>query len=280
MRDRAYAKINLALEVGSTRLDGYHDLRMVMVPIDFYDQVEIVPSDVDELICNKGYIPLNPKNTMYQALTIIRNRYNIEDKFSISLQKQLPVRAGLAGGSADAAAVIRLLNRMLKLNMSRKEMIEIALDVGSDVPFCLFNQACIVEGKGEILTPIEVNLNFELLLVKPKNGVSTKKAFQLIGDEDKIPLDILPLARALKESDYDTFLSGLGNHLESVAIRLVPEIQEVKQELLELGFDASLMSGSGSTVFGITKSADLTNSAFKKLRRKGYFVRRTHVLKG
>ncbi len=279
MKDRAYAKINLALEVGPTRMDGYHDLKMVMVPIDFYDRVEVVESDEDALICDRGYIPLNQKNTMYQALTILRKRYHFQNKFLIQLQKQIPVRAGLAGGSADAAAVIRILNRMMKLHMSQEEMIDVGLLVGADVPFCLFNKPCIVEGKGEVLVPIDIHTNFEILLVKPKAGISTKEAFNSIREEDKVPLDISKLVQALRNDDYDTLVHHLGNHLEPVAIRLVPKIQEVKEAILKLGFDAALMSGSGSTVFGITKSHELVQTAFEEFKKKGYFVRRTHIWK-
>lgn len=277
MRDKAFAKINLCLEVGPTRSDGYHDLRMVMIPVDFFDVVELEVAEKDELIANRNFIPLNENNTMYKALSLLRKKYGFNECFRMKLQKQIPVRAGLAGGSADAASIIRLVNRLLGLKMSRQEMIDVALEVGSDVPFCLFNEPCVVEGKGEILSPIEVNLDFHLLLAKPKAGVSTKVAFQNMREEDKAPIQIEELVRSLKNGEYSVFLNHLGNHLEPSAIRLVPKIKMLKQELWDLGFDGVLMSGSGSTVFAVTRNPELCTKGFEVLRKKGYFVRKTKI---
>lgn len=278
MKERAYAKINLYLQVGEKRLDGYHNLKMLMLPIQFYDLIELHLHEHDEIIADHRFIPLNANNTMYKALDILRKKYCFKEHFKIIISKRIPIRAGLAGGSADAAAIIRMINKILQLHMKKEDMIKIALEVGSDVPFCLFNKASIVEGKGDILTPIKVNLPFFVFLAKPKEGVSTKEAFMNLRLEDKNNIDIDQLVLSLKMKNYKQVAKLLVNDLEKSAMRLVPTIELLKKELIDLHFDGVLMSGSGSTVFGISQKEEICDYAFKELRKKGYFVRKTRIL--
>lgn len=278
MKERAYAKINLYLRVGEKRLDGYHNLKMLMLPIQFYDLIELHLHEHDEIIADHRFIPLNANNTMYKALDILRKKYCFKEHFKIIISKRIPIRAGLAGGSADAAAIIRMINKILQLHMKKEDMIKVALEVGSDVPFCLFNKASIVEGKGEILTPIKVNLPFFVFLAKPKEGVSTKEAFMNLRLEDKNNIDIDQLVLFLKMKNYKQVAKLLVNDLEKSAMRLVPTIESLKKELINLHFDGVLMSGSGSTVFGISQKEEICDYAFKELRKKGYFVRKTRIL--
>lgn len=279
MKERCYAKINLCLNVKRGRADGYHDLEMVMVPIEFYDMLEMTPARETTLSNNRTYLPVNEKNTVIKAIRVMQKRYGFDTEFACTLQKHIPTRAGLAGGSADAAAAIRMMNTMLKLNMSQQEMIDVGKEVGSDVPFCVVSKPSYVTGTGEFLEPFEVKTDFELLLVKPKRGVSTKEAFALCDHTEPVHPDCSKMITALTSNDYEGVISSLGNSLEDAALQLVPEIAQVKKALTVLGFDGVLMSGSGSTVFGITRDRDLVMKASDLLKEKNLFVRRTRIRK-
>lgn len=280
MKERAYAKINMCLDVAGIRPDGYHDLKMIMVPIDFYDLLEMNPADTTTLTLNRSYLPVNDKNTIIKAIRVLQGMYGFDQEFSCILKKQIPTRAGLAGGSADAAAAIRMIDRMMDLHMTDEEKIAAAKKVGSDVPFCIFNRPCFVQGTGDILEPFEVNTPMEILLVKPRRGISTREAFEEIDRMDCIHPDCAVMRQALTDNDYDTVVKSLGNSLEAASLRMVQDIRCIKQTLLEKGFDGALMSGSGSTVFGITRDRDLLYSVMREMRDRHYFVRYTRIYKG
>ena len=279
MKERAYAKINLCLDVVKGRKDGYHDLRMIMVPIDFYDVLEMTRAEETSLRLNRSYLPVDEKNTVIKAISVLRDMYHFDSQYACVLEKHIPTQAGLAGGSADAAAAIRMLNRMEHLHMTRNDMVKAARSVGSDVPFCVLNQPALVEGTGEVIEPFVCHPDFHVLLVKPKRGVSTALAFQKF-DELETPVhpDVDGMRQALIEGDYAGVVRRLANSLEDVSMDLVPEIKKVKQELTDFGFDGVLMSGSGSTVFGITQSRRLLNDACDTMRQRGYFTRMTRIL--
>ncbi|MBR2768202.1 MAG: 4-(cytidine 5'-diphospho)-2-C-methyl-D-erythritol kinase [Solobacterium sp.] len=278
MKERAYAKINLCLDVIRRREDGYHDLRMVMVPIDFYDVLEMIPSTETTMVLNRSYLPVDDKNTVVKAIHVMQERYGFTQNFACTLQKHIPTQAGLAGGSADAAAAIRMMNRIMRLNLSESELIETARMVGADVPFCTLNKPALVEGIGEIITPFECRCDFGILLVKPRRGVSTKAAFGGLNFDTLVHPDVDGMKTALETGDYDGVVNHLGNSLEEVSLGLVEEIRDVRESLAELGFDGVLMSGSGSTVFGITRSPRLLKDAMGLMRANGYFVRSTKIL--
>ncbi len=277
MKERAFAKINLCLDVVRRREDGYHDLRMIMVPVDFYDVLEMVPAEETTMALNRSYLPVNDRNTVIKAIHVMQERYGITQNFACILQKHIPTQAGLAGGSADAAAAIRIINRIMRLNRPVEELIDAAKEVGADVPFCLVNRPSLVEGIGEILHPFEINCDFGILLVKPRRGVSTKAAFSGLDFSAIEHPDVDGMKTALECGDYDGMISRLGNSLEDVSLKLVEEIRDVKESLLEFGFDGVLMSGSGSTVFGITKSPRLLRESSELMRANGYFVRMTKI---
>lgn len=278
MKERAYAKINLCLDVAGKREDGYHDLKMIMVPIDFYDLLEMKPAFETTLSLNRTYLPVNDKNTIIKAINVMKQRYGFQMEFECILQKHIPTRAGLAGGSADAAAAIRMINRMLNLNMSEEDMISVGKEVGADVPFCLINKPAYVEGIGEIINPFSCTTDFDILLVKPRKGVSTKEAFEIVDSTEPIHPDCMKMRDALMCFDYEGIISSLGNSLEPAAIQLVEDIRNVKEELTKRGFDGVLMSGSGSTVFGITKDRQLIEDTMNDLKKEKYFVRRTRIV--
>lgn len=277
MKERAYAKINLCLDVVGKREDGYHDLKMIMVPINFYDVLEMEFAEETTLELNRDYLPINDKNTIIKAIHVMQERYNIEEEFRCRLEKHIPTRAGLAGGSADAAAAIRMINRMCNLHLTKDEMITAGKEVGADVPFCILNRPAFVEGIGEKITTFSCNPDFYLLLIKPRKGVSTAEAFHIVDEQEGIHPDCKAMQKALEYNDYEGIIVSLGNSMENAAMTLVPEIRKAKQDLLELGFDGVLMSGSGSTVFGITRDVELLDSSIDVLKKKRYFVRKTTV---
>lgn len=277
MKERAYAKINLCLDVVGKREDGYHDLKMIMVPINFYDVLEMEFAPETTLELNRDYLPINDKNTIIKAIHIMQEKYNLKEEFRCRLEKHIPTRAGLAGGSADAAAAIRMINRMCNLHLTKDEMIAVGKEVGADVPFCILNRPAFVEGIGEKITTFSCSPDFYLLLIKPRKGVSTAEAFHIVDEQEGIHPDCKAMQEALESNDYDGIISSLGNSMENAAMTLVPEIRNAKQDLLELGFDGVLMSGSGSTVFGITKDVELLDRSIDILKKKRYFVRKTTV---
>lgn len=278
MKERCYAKINLCLDVVRRREDGYHDLKMVMVPIDFYDVLEMVPAKATTISLNRYYLPVNDKNTVIKAIHVMQEHFGITQQYACVLQKHIPTQAGLAGGSADAAAAIRMIARMEHLSTTREELIECAREVGADVPFCLISKPALVEGIGEKIEPFPCHPDFGVLLVKPKRGVSTKTAFEKLDFNTIVHPDVEAMKKALEENDYDGVIASLGNSLEEVSLNLVKEIREVKEAMVDLGFDGVLMSGSGSTVFGITKSPRLLRDASETLRADNWFVRTTRIL--
>lgn len=279
MIERAYAKVNLCLDVVGRRDDGYHEMKMIMVPLNFYDVLSVEIADEMSYKQNVGYIPMDDRNTIIKAINVLRQEYGFTENFKIELQKHIPSQAGLAGGSADAAACIRLVRRLLHLDMSEEKMVQLAKKVGADVPFCCLNKPCMVKGIGEILEPFSIDCDFYIFLVKPRRGVSTKLAFQNLDFTTCIHPDADKMQEALENNDYSTFVSLLGNTLEQPSFEMVPEIDRIKQELIDFGFDGSLMSGSGSTVFAVTRDNNLMKLARDHFSKKRYFVRSTSILK-
>ena len=277
MKQRAYAKINLCLDVVCRREDGYHELEMIMAPVNLYDTLNFEFSDELRLQSNVPYLPLDRRNTIVKAIELLREEYGFKENFEITLQKHIPTQAGMAGGSTDGAAAIRALNKMLQLGMDNDKMVEIAKKVGADVPFCLRSRPAFVTGIGENLEHFRVHTPFYLLLVKPYKGVSTKVAFETLDFSCAEHPDCRRMREALIGNDYDGVLQSLGNTLEQSAFKLVPQIATIKQELLALGFDGALMSGSGSTVFALTRDLELLEKGAAAMRKKAAFIRKTEL---
>ena len=277
MKQRAYAKINLCLDVVRRREDGYHELEMIMAPVNLYDTLNFEFSDELRLQSNVPYLPLDRRNTIVKAIELLREEYGFKENFEITLQKHIPTQAGMAGGSTDGAAAIRALNKMLQLGVDNEKMVEIAKKVGADVPFCLRSRPAFVTGIGENLEHFRVHTPFYLLLVKPYKGVSTKVAFETLDFSCAEHPDCRRMREALIGNDYDGVLQSLGNTLEQSAFKLVPQIATIKQELLALGFDGALMSGSGSTVFALTRDPELLEKGAAAMRKKAAFIRKTEL---
>ncbi|MDO5085012.1 MAG: 4-(cytidine 5'-diphospho)-2-C-methyl-D-erythritol kinase [Erysipelotrichaceae bacterium] len=279
MKDRAYAKVNLVLEVVNRLENGYHELNMIMAPLNFYDVVDIEFASVTTIESNAVYLPVDQRNTVIKAIELLRAKYQFQQQFKIKITKHIPTQAGLAGGSSDAASTIRILNKLLRLNMSLQDMLDIGKQVGADVPFCILNQPAVVKGIGEVLQPFELECDFWLVLVKPRKGVSTKLAFEALEVKDMVGGHVDEMKKALQSDDYPSVIANLFNTLEKPSVAMVPEIADIKDKLLAMGFDGALMSGSGSTVFGITRQEALANQASATLKQYDYFTRKVQLLK-
>ena len=277
MKQRAYAKINLCLDVVCRREDGYHELEMIMAPVNLYDTLNFEFCDELRLQSNVPYLPLDRRNTIIKAIELLREEYGFKENFEIILQKHIPTQAGMAGGSTDGAAAIRALNKMLRLGMDNDKMVEIAKKVGADVPFCLRSRPAFVTGIGENLEHFRVHTPFYLLLVKPYKGVSTKVAFETLDFSSAQHPDCRKMRQALMNNDYDGVIQSLGNTLEQSAFKLVPQIAAIKKDLLAMGFDGALMSGSGSTVFALTRDPELLEKGAAAMRKKAAFIRKTEL---
>lgn len=276
MKYRANAKVNLVLDIIGKRPDGYHDLAMVMVPLEFHDLLDI--EIFDEMVFETNASFLSPeKNLVVNTIEVMREKYKFTENFRIYLKKCIPTQAGLGGGSADAAATIHLVDRLLKLKMTNLEKEEIAEQVGSDIKFCLYNKISLVEGTGEKVSSIDTKSAFYLLLVKPKRGISTKRAYAEISNFEIKHYAVENMVSALKQDDYEKIIESLGNSFEEIGIHLVNDIQDIKTELIEFGFDGALMTGSGSTVFGITKDKDILIRGVEFFKKKYPFVWATKI---
>ena len=233
MIDRAYAKINLALDVFNIREDGYHDISSIMVPIDFYDELKIGIAGKDSFTCNQSFIRYNENNSIYKMISVLKEKYAISDCHEISLNKVIPMQAGLGGGTADAASALRIFQKLYHLDMSREEIVDVCLKVGADVPFNYFNVPAVVSGIGEGIEPFDMKKEYYVLLVKPRKGISTKEAYQTLDMEICDHPDIGKLKDALVRGED---ISGLlGNSLEQPALLLNEEIRRVREELLSFG---------------------------------------------
>lgn len=278
MKTKAYAKINLYLDVVSKRSDGYHDLEMVMIPIDLFDVLEINIADETGMECDKAFIPVDERNTVIKAYHLMKSAFGILDNHHIRLVKNIPAQAGLAGGSTDGAAVIRIINEMYHLELTDQQMIDLAVQVGADVPFCLFETTAKVEGIGEIVTPINRSLDFYLFLIKPKFGISTKALFEQFKINDVKGTSFKSLVHALESNDYTGLCSSVYNRLQQEAIRVNPQIGKIVNELLDFGFDCAAMTGSGSVIYGVTKDEDLVNRAVDAFVFKYPFVKKARII--
>ncbi len=276
--EKAPAKINLALDVVGKREDGFHDLNMVMTTIDLYDRLSFDKLNEDKIILNsnKHYLPNDSKNLVYQTVDLMKKTYGIKTGLKIYINKNIPVSAGLAGGSSDAAATIRAMNKMFKLNLNLSKMIEIGKQIGSDVPFCIYNKTAIVKGKGDMITPLSKVPKCWVVLVKPHFGVSTGEVFKNIQMDKIVHPNVEKIIHAVKKQDYHFLCQSIGNALESVTFQLYPEVKVIKEKLKVLGIDATLMSGSGPTVFGFVlkerKAKKIINSIDKN-KYETYAVR-------
>lgn len=267
--EKAPAKINLALDVLYKRDDGFHEVEMVMTMVDLADRIEMqeLPRDTIFISSQAGYIPLDEKNLAFQAARLIKERYEVRQGVYIHLDKKIPVAAGLAGGSSDAAATLRGLNKLWKLGIGTEELQRLGAELGSDVPFCITGGTAIARGRGEKLEPIESPPQCWVVLAKPPINVSTSEIYgKLKASEIRTPRSTARVVEAIREKRFDELCDRLGNALEEVTLELYPEVKRLKEVMMRLGADGVLMSGSGPTVFGLVSKEAKVPRIYNGLR--------------
>ena len=279
MKIKAYAKINIALDVVGKREDGYHLLRMIMQTVDLYDVIEITKSDCNiKLKCNKPYVPTDERNLAYKAAKLFKETYNIKDGVLIDLTKNIPVSAGMAGGSTDAAGVLKLMNRLFNVNASDEELRTLGLKLGADVPYCISGGTALCEGIGEKITQLKPFKDKILVIVKPPFGVSTKDVYKAF-DLSKIVFhprtdDII---KAMENDDIDFVAKNMKNLLENVTLRKHRVILNIKEAMKSYGSLGTMMSGSGPTVFAFFDDMLKAQECYDEMKKKykDVFISRT-----
>lgn len=251
--EKAPAKINLGLDVLYRRQDGYHELEMVMSSVDLADHLFFEEIAEDKIIVetNKAFLPVDERNNVYQAALLLKNKYNIKTGVKIFVKKNIPVAAGLGGGSTDCAAALRGINQLWNLGCSLEELAEIGLEVGTDVPYCVYGSTAFVGGKGEEIQVLPSMPQCWVVLVKPRMSVSTRTVFREVDTQAIQHQDIHGLVEAIREQDYQQMIKKMGNSLEDVTGNRHPVIHQIKERMVKYGADAALMSGSGPTVFAL-----------------------------
>lgn len=249
---KAPAKINLTLDVLYKRPDNYHEIEMIMTTVDLADRIGLQGTAKGIHIQSADrFVPNDSRNLAYQAAQLIKDTFNIKTGVIISLDKQIPVAAGLAGGSSDAAATLKGLNQLWQLNLSLDELAELGAKIGSDVSFCVYGGTALATGRGEVIEELPAPPHCWVILAKPSLGVSTADVYGAFDPDKADHPDTQAMITALREGDYEAMCDNLGNALESVTMNLHPEVGQIKEHMIKFGADAVLMSGSGPTVFGL-----------------------------
>lgn len=270
MQIKAYAKINISLDVVGKREDGYHLLKMIMQNIDLYDLITVEKSCSGiSIACNKQYIPTDERNLAFKAAKLFKDTYDISGGVSIKIRKNIPVSAGLAGGSTDAAAVLKAMRKVYDINISDEELERLGLKIGADVPYCIKGGTALCEGIGEIITPLEPFKNYIVVLVKPAFGVSTKEVYGNL-DIKKIfkHPDTEEIIRAMKNGDIHFVSRNMRNVLENVTLRKHYCLREIKQEFLKMDAIGTLMSGSGPSVFAFFEDMVKAQNCYERMKLK------------
>lgn len=262
---KAYAKINLGLDVLRKREDGYHDVCMIMQSLNLHDTITIKKTQTSEISIrtNLPYLPIDKGNLVYKAAALFTEIIGVKDGLFIGLDKKIPVAAGLAGGSTDAAATLMGLNELYRSGLSTEELMKLGVKLGADVPYCIMLGTALSEGIGEVLTPLAPIPKCHVLLVKPDISVSTKYVYENLRLTDEVVHpDIVKMKVALAEGNLIALTDSMDNILQTVTIKDYPIITKIKNKMTELGAMTSLMSGSGPTVFGIYENQEIAQKAF------------------
>lgn len=270
---KAYAKINLGLDVIRRRPDGYHEVKMIMQTVDIYDVLTFSRSDEPGIILtlDDANLSVGKDNLIYKAAQLVMQEMDVKEGVKIHLQKNIPIAAGMAGGSTDAAAVFHGLNQLFDLGMSLQQMMELGVKIGADVPYCIMGGTALSEGIGEILRPLTAPPQCVLLVAKPDINVSTKFVYEnLHADRLVDHPDIDGMIEAIEAGNLTGITQRMENVLETVTVKEYPVIQEIKSLMKEGGALNALMSGSGPTVFGIFEDRGLAEVVAQKIEAEGY----------
>ena len=269
---KALAKINLGLDVVRRRDDGYHEVRMIMQTINLFDRLEIkkIKESAIKIHTNLFFLPVNENNLVYKAAKLLIDEFGIQEGVSVGLTKKIPVAAGMAGGSTDAAAMLFGMNRLFGLGLSKKQLMERGVKIGADVPYCIMRGTALAEGIGDKLSPLPAMVKCPVLIAKPQISVSTKFVYQNLKLDDKtVHPDIDRLIEDIRNKDLKAVSDHMGNVLESVTIPNYPVISQIKEQMMDSGAVGSMMSGSGPTVFGLFDDSGTAQLAFGKIKRSG-----------
>lgn len=269
---KALAKINLGLDVVRRRDDGYHEVRMIMQTINLFDRLEIkkIKEPAIKIHTNLFFLPVNENNLVYKAAKLLIDEFGIQEGVSVGLTKKIPVAAGMAGGSTDAAAMLFGMNRLFGLGLSKKQLMERGVKIGADVPYCIMRGTALAEGIGDKLSPLPAMVKCPVLIAKPQISVSTKFVYQNLKLDDKtVHPDIDRLIEDIRNKDLKAVSDHMGNVLESVTIPNYPVISQIKEQMMDSGAVGSMMSGSGPTVFGLFDDSRTAQLAFGKMKRSG-----------
>lgn len=272
IKRRAYGKINLGLDVLRKRPDGYHDVKMIMQMVSVYDELTFRKISEQEIriVTNKEELPFQEDNLIYKAARLILERLGSSQGILVTLEKNIPIAAGMAGGSTDAAATLLGLNELLEGNIPMEELLSMGVKIGADVPYCILQGTALSEGIGEVLTPLPAPPACSLLIGKPDISVSTKYVYEnLKVDMLKKHPDIDGMRKAIEEGDLEGITSRMENVLETVTIQRYPIIGKIKEAMLKAGAINALMSGSGPTVFGVFASGGEARQAEKEIEKTG-----------
>lgn len=266
---KALAKINLGLDVVRRREDGYHEVRMIMQTIHLYDRLDIKRTKESgiQIQTNLSFLPVNENNLIYKAAKLLMDEFSITDGVSVKLDKRIPVAAGMAGGSTDAAAMLFGMNRLFSLGLTKRQLMERGVQIGADVPYCIMRGTALAEGIGEELSPLAPMVKCPVLIAKPSISVSTKFVYQNLKlDDATIHPDIDRLIDDIKAKKLYDIAAHMGNVLETVTIPNYPVIDEIKKHMLSHGAVGAMMSGSGPTVFGLFDDEATAKKAYKAMR--------------
>ncbi|WP_048601132.1 4-(cytidine 5'-diphospho)-2-C-methyl-D-erythritol kinase [Rubeoparvulum massiliense] len=277
--EKASAKINLTLDVLGLREDGYHDVEMIMTTIDLADRIELIARGDEKIVieCNEGFVPTDQRNLAYQAAALLQQKADKPVGVTIRIEKRIPVAAGLAGGSSDAAATLRGCNRLWNLGLSLEELKLLGAQLGSDVPFCVQGGTALAKGRGELVTTVPNPPKVWVVLAKPDLGVSTAEIYQQFSKhEQQIEPKTAMMLQALEKGSLSLVCQNLSNMLEPVTVQLYPEVRRIRDCMLRAGADGVLMSGSGPTVYAIAQRrtrAQRINNSLRGFCRNVYIVR-------
>lgn len=269
---KALAKINLGLDVVRKREDGYHEVKMVMQTIHLFDRLEMKKTKADEITIttNLTFLPTNENNLVYKAAKLLKDEFSIKDGIHIKLHKHIPVAAGMAGGSTDAAAVLYGMNSMFELGLSKGELMQRGVKIGADVPYCIMRGTALAEGIGEKLTALPPMVKCPVLIAKPQISVSTKFVYENLKlNEGIVHPDIDTLVSDIEAKDLPKIAADMGNILETVTIPNYPVIAQIKDLMKDQGALNAMMSGSGPTVFGLFDTEETAVRAYEKMRKSG-----------
>ncbi len=269
----APAKINLGLDVLRRREDGYHEVKMIMQSIRLFDKLTLNKSKEKgiRLTTNLDFLPVNEDNLVYKSAKLLMDEFDIDDGLDIHLEKHIPVAAGMAGGSTDAASCMLALNKLFGLKLNQQQLMKRGVTLGADIPYCIMKGTALSEGIGEVLTPLPPAPDCYVLIAKPSFHVSTKFVYtNLQLDEHTVHPDIDTMIACMKKGHLQGLCDNMANILETVTIPEHPEIAHIKQTMLDHGAMGSLMSGSGPTVFGIFDNRDVAMAAKEVCRNLPY----------